>query len=186
MLGLPHILLICHSFLKKCHTFKIIFATHFQSFRLRGCETWAPKSIIWDPDHTLFWKVLVGISGTAGAYYYLIIIDHSIGLPLVLPQLKDNRFLLERFFFYFGLVSMEYPFNFSVTIQGGLSIRNGQNRSNFTLSQKKVRAIIGLVPTSQLPWWCYIENERTIWEQNGLIETPTLREIIAKWLREKA
>ena len=51
---------------------------------------------------------------------------------------------------------------------------------------KKVRAIIGLVPTSQLPWWCYIENERTIWERNGLIETPTLRGIIAKSLREKA
>ena len=50
---------------------------------------------------------------------------------------------------------------------------------------KKVRATIGLVPTSQLPWWCYIENERTIWERNGLIETPTLRGIIAKWLREK-
>ena len=51
---------------------------------------------------------------------------------------------------------------------------------------KKVRATIGFVPTSQLPWWCYRENVRTIWEQNGLIETPTSREIIAKWLREKA
>ena len=30
---------------------------------------------------------------------------------------------------------------------------------------KKVRATIGFVPTSQLPWWCYRENERTIWEQ---------------------
>ena len=51
---------------------------------------------------------------------------------------------------------------------------------------KKVRATVSLVPTSQLPWWCYIENERTIWERNGLIETPTLRGIIAKWLQEKA
>ena len=45
---------------------------------------------------------------------------------------------------------------------------------------KEVRATIGLVPTSQLPGWCYIENERTILERNGLIETPTLRGIIAK------
>ena len=30
---------------------------------------------------------------------------------------------------------------------------------------KKVRATIGFVPTSQLPWWFYRENERTIWEQ---------------------
>ena len=43
-----------------------------------------------------------------------------------------------------------------------------------------MRATIGLVPTSHLPWWCYIENERTIWEWNGLIETPTSRGIIAR------
>ena len=57
-----------------------------------------------------------------------------------------------------------------------LQLENGQ----------KVRAIIGLVPTSQLPWWCYIENERTIWERNGLIETPTLRGNFAMWLHGKA
>ena len=58
---------------------------------------------------------------------------------------------------------------------GGLSIRNGQNHFH-----KKVRATIGLVPTWQLPWWCYKENERIIWERNGLIETPTLRGIVVK------
>ena len=51
---------------------------------------------------------------------------------------------------------------------------------------KKVRATVSLIPTSQLPWWCYIENEWAIWERYGLIETPTLRGIIAKWLQEKA
>ena len=50
---------------------------------------------------------------------------------------------------------------------------------------KKVKATIGLVPTSQLLWWCYIENEQTILERNGLIETPTLLGIIAKWLQGK-
>ena len=35
---------------------------------------------------------------------------------------------------------------------------------------KKERAIRGLTPTSQYPWWCYTENERTYWERNGLIE----------------
>ena len=53
------------------------------------------------------------------------------------------------------------------------------NRSHFTFSQK-LRATIGLVPTSQLQRWCYIENKQTTWERNGLIETPTLRGIIAK------
>ena len=48
---------------------------------------------------------------------------------------------------------------------------------------KEVRATI---PTSQLPWWCYVENERTIWERNGLIETAPLQGIIAKWLQDKA
>ena len=47
---------------------------------------------------------------------------------------------------------------------------------------KKVRATIGLVPTLQPPSWCYMENERTIWERNRLIETSTLRGIIAKWV----
>ena len=27
---------------------------------------------------------------------------------------------------------------------------------------------------SHFPWWYYIENEQTIWEQNGQIERPTL------------
>ena len=67
--------------------------------------------------------------------------------------------------------------------QGGLSMVKIVLTSHF---HKKVRATIGLVPTSQLPWWCYIEIERTIWERNGLIETPTLRGIVARWLREKA
>ena len=50
---------------------------------------------------------------------------------------------------------------------------------------KKVKATRGLAPTSQLPWWCYIENERTSWERNGLIERPTVRGIFTNWLREK-
>ena len=75
-------------------------------------------------------------------------------------------------------------FNSKSCLSGGLSVRNGRNRSHFTLSQK-VRATIGIAPTSQLPWWCYIENERMILERSGLIETPTLRGI-AKRLREKA
>ena len=51
---------------------------------------------------------------------------------------------------------------------------------------KKVRATRGLAPTSQLSWWWYIENERTKWERKGPIETPTLRGVFTKWLREKA
>ena len=43
---------------------------------------------------------------------------------------------------------------------------------------KKVRATRGLVPTSQLSWWCYIQFERTIWEQNGLIETQLLEDFL--------
>ena len=35
-------------------------------------------------------------------------------------------------------------------------------------------------------WWCYIEAGQTIWERNGPIETPSMRGIIAKWLRENA
>ena len=49
---------------------------------------------------------------------------------------------------------------------------------------KKVRATRGLAPTSQLPWWCYIENEPTNWERNGLIETPTLQGFFAKQMRK--
>ena len=33
---------------------------------------------------------------------------------------------------------------------------------------------MGLVPTSHLPWLYNIEAGRTIWERNGLIETPGL------------
>ena len=55
--------------------------------------------------------------------------------------------------------------------------------SNF---HRKVRATIGLAPKSQLPWWCYIKLERTTWERNGLVETPTLQGIFAKSMREKA
>ena len=54
---------------------------------------------------------------------------------------------------------------------------------NFT---KKVRVTRGFAHTSQLPWWCYIEKERTIWEQKGLIETPTLQGFFAKQMRKKA
>ena len=39
-----------------------------------------------------------------------------------------------------------------------------------SLLHKKLRAIIVLLPASQLPWWCYIENERTIWVLNGLAQ----------------
>ena len=38
------------------------------------------------------------LNRAAGAHYYLIIINHKIGLPLVLPQQKDNRLLPERRF----------------------------------------------------------------------------------------
>ena len=48
-----------------------------------------------------------------------------------------------------------------------------------------MRSTIGLVPTWQLPWWCYIENERTIWERNDLIETPTFRGIYWEVKRPK-
>ena len=44
---------------------------------------------------------------------------------------------------------------------------------------KKVRATRGLVPTSQLLWWCFIQFERTIWERNDLIETPNLQGFFA-------
>ena len=57
------------------------------------------------------------------------------------------------------------------SLQGGLSMVKIVLTSHF---HREVRATIGLVPTSQLPWWCYIENERTIWERSSLTETPRL------------
>ena len=68
----------------------------------------------------------------------------------------------------------------------GLSkLENGRNRFHFTLSQE-LRATRGLVPNLQLPWWCYIEKERTIWEWNGLIETPDLQGRFANWSQERS
>ena len=54
--------------------------------------------------------------------------------------------------------------------------------SNF---HKKVRATVGLITTSQLQQWCYIQLKQTIWEQNGLIERPNSRKYPAKNLRHK-
>ena len=46
---------------------------------------------------------------------------------------------------------------------------------------KKVRATIGLVSLrNSHDGALYLENERMMWHRNGLIETPTLRGIIAK------
>ena len=51
---------------------------------------------------------------------------------------------------------------------------------------KKARTTIGLVSTLQLTWWCYIEAEQTFLERNCLNETPSLRGLFVKWLRENA
>ena len=70
---------------------------------------------------------------------------------------------------------------------GGLSIRKLMVKIVSTPHfHKKVRATSGLAPPSQLPWWYYIENEKTIWERNDLIEILTLRANFAEWLRAKA
>ena len=71
------------------------------------------------------------------------------------------------------------------SLWGAFQLENFHGRFHFTLSQK-MRAIRGLAPTTQLPGWCYIEIERSIWESNGLIERPTLWGNFAKWLQEKA
>ena len=70
----------------------------------------------------------------------------------------------------------------------GAKVKNGQMVKIVPSLQfhKKVRTTSGLAPTSQLPWWCYVENERTNWERNGLIETPTLRGVFARQMQNKA
>ena len=73
----------------------------------------------------------------------------------------------------------------TVSIRRVFKQHNGPNHSRFGLSNK-VRATIGPAPTSQVPWWCYILHEWTMWEQNDLIETPTLQGNFPKWLPEKA
>ena len=52
--------------------------------------------------------------------------------------------------------------------------KNSKNQSHITLLQK-VRATRGLVLTSQLPWWCSKELERTFLEQKGQNETQIMR-----------
>ena len=56
----------------------------------------------------------------------------------------------------------------------GAKVKNGQMVKIVPSLQfhKKVKTTSGLAPTLQLPWWCYVENERTNWERNGLIERP--------------
>ena len=56
---------------------------------------------------------------------------------------------------------------------GVFQLENGQNHSHCTLSQKSESHHRS---HSQFATPMMLENVRTIWERNGLIDTPTLRE----------
>ena len=94
--------------------------------------------------------------------FYAKFFQNILGSFEIMPRLKLSLI------FYHPIYSMRVCICF---LCGVFQLKNGQNRSRFTLSQKKVRSTVRLSLTSQPTWWCYMEIERTIWEQNGLIET---------------
>ena len=73
-----------------------------------------------------------------------------------------------------GLTGSSMRWDINRATQGVFQLENDQYCSHF-------RATRCLAPSLQLLWWCYIENKRTIWKRNGLIERPTLRGNFAKW-----
>ena len=75
-----------------------------------------------------------------------------------------------------------------LVVWGVFKLENGQKMVKIVLTSpfhKKARDTIDLAPTLQPPRCCSIATERTIWDRNGLIETPTWRGIFVQWLEKR-
>ena len=98
---------------------------------------------------------------------------HPVAALVTTRQVAD-KFKLP----YFNTVSFLWTHTFrslEIPNLGVFQLKNGQNHSHFTPSKKWEPPEVS-VPISQLPWW----RRRwwwVIWEQNGSIETITLRRV---------